>query len=110
MVSLGARCVPGYHALPACSGSFLRLWAPASWSTDGKALVFISGLKSAPPSSENCGESSKRPPGSFRPFRIFWRLGRKILCAFVYGSVARAREHATSDIDLMVIGQVGLRN
>ncbi len=35
-------------------------------------------------------------------------LGRKILCAFVYGSVARAEEHATSDIDLMVIGQVGL--
>jgi predicted nucleotidyltransferase len=35
-------------------------------------------------------------------------LGRKIHCAFVYGSVARAEEHATSDIDLMVIGQVGL--
>ena len=35
-------------------------------------------------------------------------LGRKILCAFVYGSLARAEEHATSDIDLMVIGQVGL--
>jgi predicted nucleotidyltransferase len=35
-------------------------------------------------------------------------FGRKILCAFVYGSVARAQEHATSDIDLMVIGQVGL--
>jgi predicted nucleotidyltransferase len=35
-------------------------------------------------------------------------FGRKIPCAFVYGSVARAREHATSDIDLMVIGQVGL--
>jgi predicted nucleotidyltransferase len=35
-------------------------------------------------------------------------FGRKILCAFVYGSVARAEEHATSDIDLMVIGQAGL--
>ncbi len=35
-------------------------------------------------------------------------FGRKILCAFVYGSIARAQEHATSDIDLMVIGQVGL--
>jgi predicted nucleotidyltransferase len=35
-------------------------------------------------------------------------FGRKILCAFVYGSVARAQEHATSDIDLMVIGEVGL--
>ncbi|MGO8814007.1 MAG: hypothetical protein ACLQVG_04980 [Terriglobia bacterium] len=35
-------------------------------------------------------------------------LGRKILCAFVYGSLARAEEHATSDIDLMIIGHVGL--
>ena len=35
-------------------------------------------------------------------------FGRKIHCAFVYGSIARAQEHATSDIDLMVIGQVGL--
>ncbi len=35
-------------------------------------------------------------------------FGQKILCAFVYGSVARAEEHATSDIDLMIIGQVGL--
>lgn len=35
-------------------------------------------------------------------------FGRKIVCAFLYGSVARAREHAASDIDLMVIGDVGL--
>jgi len=32
----------------------------------------------------------------------------KIACAFVYGSVARREEHATSDVDLMVIGTVGL--
>jgi len=32
----------------------------------------------------------------------------KIVCAFVYGSVARREEHATSDVDLMVIGNVGL--
>ena len=35
-------------------------------------------------------------------------FGDKILCAFVYGSVARAQEHAGSDIDLMIIGHVGL--
>lgn len=35
-------------------------------------------------------------------------IGRKIICAFIYGSLARAQEHATSDIDLMIIGQVGL--
>ncbi len=36
------------------------------------------------------------------------RFGDKILCSFVYGSVARAQENATSDIDLMVIGNIGL--
>jgi predicted nucleotidyltransferase len=35
-------------------------------------------------------------------------FGDKILCAFVYGSVARSREHATSDVDLMLIGRTGL--
>jgi predicted nucleotidyltransferase len=32
----------------------------------------------------------------------------RIACAFVYGSVARREEHAESDIDLLVIGVVGL--
>ena len=32
----------------------------------------------------------------------------RIQCAFVYGSVARIEEHALSDVDLMVIGSVGL--
>ena len=36
------------------------------------------------------------------PFRA------QIDCAFVYGSVARGREHGRSDIDLMVIGRLGL--
>lgn len=40
--------------------------------------------------------------GALRPF------GKKIVCAFVYGSVARHQERATSDVDLMVIGNVGL--
>ncbi len=39
---------------------------------------------------------------SFEPF------GSRIDCAFVYGSVARAEEHALSDVDLMVIGDVGV--
>ena len=29
-------------------------------------------------------------------------------CAFIYGSVARSEEHTLSDVDLMVIGHVGL--
>lgn len=32
----------------------------------------------------------------------------KIVCSFVYGSVARREEHAASDVDLMVIGTVGV--
>src|SRR5215471_9526230 len=39
---------------------------------------------------------------ALRPF------ANKIACAFVYGSIARREEHATSDVDLMVIGSVGL--
>jgi predicted nucleotidyltransferase len=36
------------------------------------------------------------------------RFEDKIVCAFVYGSIARREEHATSDVDLMAIGNVGL--
>jgi predicted nucleotidyltransferase len=32
----------------------------------------------------------------------------RIDCCFVYGSVARSQEHALSDVDLLVIGGVGL--
>jgi len=39
---------------------------------------------------------------ALRPF------ANKIACAFVYGSIARREERATSDVDLMVIGRVGL--
>lgn len=35
-------------------------------------------------------------------------FGGNIQCAFVYGSVARGRELAMSDVDLMVIGGAGL--
>ena len=35
-------------------------------------------------------------------------FARRIDWAFVYGSVARSREHALSDVDVLVIGAVGL--
>lgn len=35
-------------------------------------------------------------------------FANKIVCAFVYGSLARAREHALSDVDLLIVGSVGL--
>jgi predicted nucleotidyltransferase len=39
---------------------------------------------------------------ALRPF------ANKIACAFVYGSIARREERAVSDVDLMVIGTVGV--
>jgi DNA-binding transcriptional ArsR family regulator len=35
-------------------------------------------------------------------------LRDRIQWAFIYGSVARAKEHAASDADLMIVGRVGL--
>jgi predicted nucleotidyltransferase len=40
--------------------------------------------------------------------QIIKPFGSKIQCAFIYGSVARSREHTASDVDVMVIGRVGL--
>jgi uncharacterized protein len=37
-------------------------------------------------------------------------LDRRIRLAFVFGSIARGEEKAGSDVDLMVIGQLGLRD
>lgn len=39
---------------------------------------------------------------TLRPFE------RRIDCAFIYGSVVRREERATSDVDLMIVGDVGL--
>jgi DNA-binding transcriptional ArsR family regulator len=39
---------------------------------------------------------------------VLWPFAEKIDWAFVYGSVARALERTTSDVDLMLIGGVGL--
>jgi predicted nucleotidyltransferase len=35
-------------------------------------------------------------------------LSDRVRWAFVYGSVARSEERSTSDVDLMIIGHVGL--
>jgi predicted nucleotidyltransferase len=37
-------------------------------------------------------------------------LDKRIRVAFVFGSIARGEENAGSDVDLMVIGQLGLRD
>lgn len=35
-------------------------------------------------------------------------FGNQIASAFIYGSIARSQEHALSDVDILVIGSVGL--
>jgi predicted nucleotidyltransferase len=40
--------------------------------------------------------------------RLLEPFDKRIDVAFVYGSIARGQEHATSDVDLLVIGAVGL--
>jgi predicted nucleotidyltransferase len=40
--------------------------------------------------------------------RLLEPFDTRVHVAFVYGSVARGEEHATSDVDLLVIGAVGL--
>jgi predicted nucleotidyltransferase len=40
--------------------------------------------------------------------QILKPFANKIQCAFIYGSVARSRNQAMSDVDLMVIGSAGL--
>src|ERR1041385_1160756 len=42
------------------------------------------------------------------PKNALAKFGDRIRCAFIYGSVARNEEHALSDVDVMVIGSVGL--
>ncbi len=39
---------------------------------------------------------------------VMAKFGDRIACAFLYGSVARRQEHALSDVDLIIIGSVGL--
>lgn len=39
----------------------------------------------------------------------FARVGSKVKFAFVYGSVAAGTESATSDVDLLIVGDVGLK-
>ncbi len=39
---------------------------------------------------------------------VLRRYAKHIDWPFVYGSMARAQELASSDVDLMIIGQVGL--
>jgi predicted nucleotidyltransferase len=39
---------------------------------------------------------------------VIAKFGDRVACAFLYGSVARRQEHTLSDVDLILIGSVGL--
>jgi predicted nucleotidyltransferase len=39
---------------------------------------------------------------------VIAKFGDRVACSFLYGSVARGQEHTLSDVDLMIIGSVGL--
>ena len=47
--------------------------------------------------------------GLFDIFQNELKTSREILIAFVFGSIARQREMSESDVDLFVIGDLGLR-
>lgn len=38
----------------------------------------------------------------------FHQFDHRLECAFIYGSVARGEENSTSDVDLLIIGTIGL--
>lgn len=40
----------------------------------------------------------------------FYQFEAQTKCAFIYGSVARGEEKSTSDVDLLVVGAVGIAN
>ena len=59
--------------------------------------------------SPNSAASLRRPPGLLPTLQqALESFQSRIEYAFVYGSIARTEEHALSDVDLMVIGSVGL--
>jgi predicted nucleotidyltransferase len=95
---------------------------PSSLQRELAALVGVGILQQRREGTRTYFKAEKRSP-IFRQLRgIFERTAgigptlrqilnpfeKKIVCAFLYGSLARSTEHAGSDVDLMVIGRVGL--
>jgi predicted nucleotidyltransferase len=74
---------------------------------DGRRTYFKAETKS--PIFRELRNIFEKTVGLFPILRIVLQpFGEKIACAFVYGSVARSKERATSDVDFMVIGDIGL--
>jgi len=74
---------------------------------DGRRTYFKAGMRS--PIFRELRSIFEKTVGLIPTLRLALRpFENKIVCAFVYGSIARREEHATSDVDLMVIGSAGL--
>lgn len=74
---------------------------------DGRRVYFKAETRS--PVFQDLRRLFEKTAGLIPTLRIALRpFGDKIACAFVYGSVARSEERASSDVDLMVIGSVGV--
>lgn len=71
--------------------------------------VFYSANSECPVFAELRGLISKTSGIADQIAAALQPLARSIKVAFIYGSVARGKERADSDIDLMVIGAVSLR-
>src|SRR5947207_164254 len=73
---------------------------------DGRRTYFKAEVRS--PTFRELRSIFEKTVGLIPTLRIALRpFANRIACALVYGSIARREEHATSDIDLMVIGNVG---
>jgi predicted nucleotidyltransferase len=74
---------------------------------DGRRTYFKAETRS--PIFQELRSIFEKTVGMIPTLRVALRpFANKIACAFVYGSIARHEEHATSDVDLMVIGTAGL--
>jgi predicted nucleotidyltransferase len=74
---------------------------------DGKRLYFQAESES-PIFPELSGLVTKMLGVSEALKNALTKFGNRVACAFLYGSVARRQEHALSDVDVVVIGRIGL--
>lgn len=83
------------------SSGILRRWQ------DGRRIYFQAETKS--PIFDELRGIITKTLGVTEAFRdALSKFDDRVACAFLYGSVARRQEHTLSDMDLMVIGSVGL--
>jgi predicted nucleotidyltransferase len=86
---------------------FLRT-SPSSLQRELKGLVAGGVLEQRSPLFPELRGLLEKTAGLVPALREALAPFSEIDCAFVYGSVARGQEHALSDVDLLVIGQVGM--